>query len=156
VSVGYIKAFAILNMDVLWQILKLKGFLWHVRHVIWILYAGTYIIIERNRRNNRKFQSNNVYGRVAPYHSSFVIYIWPCHNRNSVFFFFFKNNEPIFWKNWEPDPTTLWSPRPVTWMLGHCHLKGHLFKLGLSDCPTCERCQEKDETATHVLCECRL
>jgi hypothetical protein len=39
-------------------------------------------------------------------------------------------------------------------LTGHCHLKGRLFKLGLSDCPTCERCQEKDETATHVLCEC--
>jgi hypothetical protein len=22
---------------------------------------------------------------------------------------------------------------------GHCHLKGHLFKVGLSDGPTCER-----------------
>jgi hypothetical protein len=39
-------------------------------------------------------------------------------------------------------------------LTGHCHLKGHLFKLGLSDYPTCERCQEKDETATHVLCKC--
>jgi hypothetical protein len=39
-------------------------------------------------------------------------------------------------------------------LIGHCHLKGHLFKLGLSDCSTCERCQDKDETATHVLCEC--
>jgi hypothetical protein len=27
-------------------------------------------------------------------------------------------------------------------------------QLGLSDSPTCERPQEKDETATHVLCEC--
>jgi hypothetical protein len=39
-------------------------------------------------------------------------------------------------------------------LTGHCHLKGHLFKLGLSKSPTCERCQEKDGTATHVLCEC--
>jgi hypothetical protein len=39
-------------------------------------------------------------------------------------------------------------------LIGHCHLKGHLFKLGLSDGPTCERCQEKDEMAMHVLCEC--
>jgi hypothetical protein len=39
-------------------------------------------------------------------------------------------------------------------LTGHCHLKGHLFKLGLGDCPTCERCHEKDETATRVLCEC--
>jgi hypothetical protein len=38
-------------------------------------------------------------------------------------------------------------------LTGHCHLKGHLFILGLSDSPTCERCYEKDKTATHVLCE---
>jgi hypothetical protein len=36
---------------------------------------------------------------------------------------------------------------------GHCHLKGHLFKLGLTDNPTCERCLEEDESATHVLCD---
>jgi hypothetical protein len=39
-------------------------------------------------------------------------------------------------------------------LTGHCHLKGHLLKLGLSDSPTCERCHEKNEMATHVLCEC--
>jgi hypothetical protein len=39
-------------------------------------------------------------------------------------------------------------------LTGHCHLKGHLSKLGLSDSPTCERCQEENETATHILCEC--
>jgi hypothetical protein len=32
---------------------------------------------------------------------------------------------------------------------GHCHLKGHLFKLGLTDYPICERCIE-DESATHT------
>jgi hypothetical protein len=37
---------------------------------------------------------------------------------------------------------------------GHCHLKGHLFKLGLKDDPICERCLEEDEPATHVLCDC--
>jgi hypothetical protein len=37
---------------------------------------------------------------------------------------------------------------------GHCHLKGHLFKLGLMDDTTCERCLEEDESATHVLCDC--
>ncbi|PNF16899.1 hypothetical protein B7P43_G04715 [Cryptotermes secundus] len=37
---------------------------------------------------------------------------------------------------------------------GHCHLKGHLFKLGLSDSSTCERCQIENETVTHVLREC--
>jgi hypothetical protein len=37
---------------------------------------------------------------------------------------------------------------------GHCNLKGHLFKLGLTDNPICERCQEKDESVTHILCDC--
>jgi hypothetical protein len=36
-------------------------------------------------------------------------------------------------------------------LTGHCHLKGHLFKVGLTDDPTCERCLEEDETATHIL-----
>jgi hypothetical protein len=36
-------------------------------------------------------------------------------------------------------------------LTGHCHLKGHLFKLGLTNSPTCERCIEKDESATHIL-----
>jgi hypothetical protein len=45
--------------------------------------------------------------------------------------------------------------RWVTGLLtGHCHLKGHLFKLGLTDSPTCERCLEKDESATSILCDC--
>jgi hypothetical protein len=30
---------------------------------------------------------------------------------------------------------------------GHCHLKGRLFKLGLTDDPTCE-------SATNILCDC--
>jgi hypothetical protein len=37
---------------------------------------------------------------------------------------------------------------------GHCHLKVHLFKLGLINDPTCEKCLEADESATHVLCDC--
>jgi hypothetical protein len=37
---------------------------------------------------------------------------------------------------------------------GRCHLKGHLFILGLTNDPTCERCLEKDESVTHVLCDC--
>jgi hypothetical protein len=32
--------------------------------------------------------------------------------------------------------------------------KGHLFKLGLSDDPICERCLEEEESATHILCDC--
>jgi hypothetical protein len=47
----------------------------------------------------------------------------------------------------------------LKWMVGlltgHCHLKGHLFKLGLTDDPICERCLEEDESATHVLCDCQ-
>jgi hypothetical protein len=39
-------------------------------------------------------------------------------------------------------------------LTGHCHLKGHLFKLGLTDDPTCERCLQEDESATHILCDC--
>jgi hypothetical protein len=37
---------------------------------------------------------------------------------------------------------------------GHCHLKEHLFKLGLTDDPTRARCLEKDASATHILCDC--
>jgi hypothetical protein len=37
---------------------------------------------------------------------------------------------------------------------GHCHLKGHLFKLGLTNSPNCERCLEKEESATHILHDC--
>jgi hypothetical protein len=39
-------------------------------------------------------------------------------------------------------------------LTGHCHLKGELFKLGLTDDPTCERCLQEDETAIHILCDC--
>jgi hypothetical protein len=38
-------------------------------------------------------------------------------------------------------------------LTGHCHLTGHLFKIGLMDRPVCERCLEKDESATHILCD---
>jgi hypothetical protein len=46
----------------------------------------------------------------------------------------------------------------LRWMVGlltgHCHLKGHLFKMRLTDDPICERCLEEDESATHILCDC--
>jgi hypothetical protein len=43
----------------------------------------------------------------------------------------------------------------VTGLLtGHCHLKGHIFKMRLTESLTCERCLEKDESATHILCDC--
>jgi hypothetical protein len=38
-------------------------------------------------------------------------------------------------------------------LTGHCHLKGHLFKLGLTVDLTCKRCLEEDESATHILCD---
>jgi hypothetical protein len=34
--------------------------------------------------------------------------------------------------------------------------KGTLFKFGLTDDSTCERCLEEDESATHVLCDCEI
>jgi hypothetical protein len=37
---------------------------------------------------------------------------------------------------------------------GHCHLKEHLFKMGLTNDPICERYWEADESATHALCDC--
>jgi hypothetical protein len=40
--------------------------------------------------------------------------------------------------------------RVVGLFTGHCHLKGHLFKLGL----TCEQYLEKDESATYILYDC--
>jgi hypothetical protein len=39
-------------------------------------------------------------------------------------------------------------------LTGHCHLKGHLFKLGLIDDPICERCLEGDESSTLILYDC--
>jgi hypothetical protein len=39
-------------------------------------------------------------------------------------------------------------------LTGQCHLKGHLYKLGLTGDPTCERCLEEDASATHILCDC--
>jgi hypothetical protein len=42
----------------------------------------------------------------------------------------------------------------VTGLLtGHCHLKGHLLKMGLTNNPTCERYLGNDESASHVLCD---
>jgi hypothetical protein len=39
-------------------------------------------------------------------------------------------------------------------LTGHCHLKGHLFKLGLTVDPICERCLDDDESSIHILCDC--
>jgi hypothetical protein len=43
----------------------------------------------------------------------------------------------------------------VRLLTGHCHLKGHLFKLELANNPICERCLEEDQSATHILCDCQ-
>jgi hypothetical protein len=37
---------------------------------------------------------------------------------------------------------------------GHCHIKGHLLKLGLVDSRGCHRCKQALETALHVLGDC--
>jgi hypothetical protein len=43
----------------------------------------------------------------------------------------------------------------VTGLLtGHCHLEGHLLKMGLTYSAIFERCLEEDESATHILCDC--
>jgi hypothetical protein len=52
----------------------------------------------------------------------------------------------------KPNRNQLWW---VTGLIaGNYLLKGHLFKMGLTDSPICERCLEKDESATHILCDC--
>ena len=37
-------------------------------------------------------------------------------------------------------------------LTGHCHLKGHLFKLALVNSPECDRWKQVTEMASHVLC----
>jgi len=37
---------------------------------------------------------------------------------------------------------------------GHCHLKGHLFKMELIKSAKCDRCKQASETAPHILCDC--
>lgn len=44
--------------------------------------------------------------------------------------------------------------RHLVTLTGHCHLKGHLFKLGVIDSPRCDRCKQALETASRVLCDC--
>jgi len=38
-------------------------------------------------------------------------------------------------------------------LTGHCHLKGHVFKLGLIDSPACDRHKQASEMASHILCD---
>jgi len=45
--------------------------------------------------------------------------------------------------------------RVVTGLLtGHNTLRRHLYLLGLLDSPLCRKCGVKEETSTHILCEC--
>jgi hypothetical protein len=39
-------------------------------------------------------------------------------------------------------------------LTGHCHLKGHLLKLGVLNNPSCEWCLEKEESATNKILVC--
>jgi hypothetical protein len=39
-------------------------------------------------------------------------------------------------------------------LTGHCHLKGHLIKVGLANSPMCDRCKQASVTVTHSLCDC--
>lgn len=39
-------------------------------------------------------------------------------------------------------------------LTGHCHLRKHLHRMGLSDTPLCRGCEQEDETVEHILCEC--
>jgi hypothetical protein len=41
-------------------------------------------------------------------------------------------------------------------LTGHCHLKGHLFKIGLVYSPECDRCKQASKMASHVLCDCGI
>jgi hypothetical protein len=38
---------------------------------------------------------------------------------------------------------------------GYCHLKDTFSNWVLTDNPTCKRCIEEDESATHILCGCK-
>ncbi|ERL95993.1 hypothetical protein D910_00759, partial [Dendroctonus ponderosae] len=45
--------------------------------------------------------------------------------------------------------------RIVAFLTGHAPCKKHLFRMGLSDQPTCTGCELEDETTLHVMCHCR-
>jgi hypothetical protein len=46
--------------------------------------------------------------------------------------------------------------RAVTGLLtGHNNLRRHLHLLGLLDSPLCRRCEVREETWAHILCECK-
>ncbi|XP_073978772.1 uncharacterized protein [Rhodnius prolixus] len=39
-------------------------------------------------------------------------------------------------------------------LTGHCRLRKHMHRMGLADDSLCRFCQEEEETALHVLCQC--
>lgn len=39
-------------------------------------------------------------------------------------------------------------------LTGHCHLNGHLAKIGVIENNLCRLCNEEIETAQHIICEC--
>lgn len=39
-------------------------------------------------------------------------------------------------------------------LTGYSHLKGHLFKLGLTNSPICDRCEQASATASHINYDC--
>jgi hypothetical protein len=68
--------------------------------------------------------------------------------------FLFK--KPSAKKSWELLSLSRVQLRIMTGLLtGHCHLKGHLFKIGLVYSPKCDRCKQASEMASHVLCDCK-
>jgi hypothetical protein len=40
-------------------------------------------------------------------------------------------------------------------LMGHCHLKRHLHKMGLVDSSTCNKCLKSNQTVMHMLCYCK-
>jgi hypothetical protein len=40
-------------------------------------------------------------------------------------------------------------------LTGHCHFKGHPFKLKLVNHSKCDRCKQPSETSSHVVCDCK-
>ena len=45
--------------------------------------------------------------------------------------------------------------RRITGVLtGHCPVRYHLQRIGLTEDPTCRMCLEDEETSEHLLCEC--
>jgi hypothetical protein len=57
-------------------------------------------------------------------------------------------------KNWFDTGISKECYRESLWALQFMFVFKHLFKLGFTDDPTCERCLQEDESATHIICDC--